>query len=151
METAKLVFEKLRELGLMPEVLEGIGCRFEYRQITMAYLSNENDENFLQFAVTGILDVGEENREDVLRLLGEANNALKVVKAVIFREDEVWLFYEHFTENCEELDYIIPQIVRSLYYSYQYFGEKLSTVGETGSAEEVIEGDVEMDNEGNEV
>lgn len=151
METEKLVFEKLRELGLMPEMLDEIGCRFEYRQVTMVYLNNESDENFLQFAVAGILDVSEENREDVLRLLNDANNALKVVKAVIFREDEVWLFYEHFTESCEDLDYVIPQIVRSLYYGYQYFGEKLSAAGETGSVEEVVEGEAETREEGNEI
>lgn len=89
----KKILEAFRDLGFKLEEEEGMGYSFNYEGLNLLYMYNENDEEFLNIALPGIVDVEEDRMLQICALLEKINSTLKYVKAYILG-NSVWLFYE---------------------------------------------------------
>ena len=87
------ILEAFRDLGFKLEEDEGMGYCFNYEGLNLLYMYNENDEEFLNIALPGIVEVEEDNMLQICALLEKINSTLKYIKAYILG-NSVWLFYE---------------------------------------------------------
>ena len=87
------ILEAFRDLGFKLEETEGMGYNFNYEGLNLLYMYNENDEEFLNIALPGIIEVEEDRMLQICALLEKINSTLKYVKAYILG-NSVWLFYE---------------------------------------------------------
>ena len=87
------ILEAFRELGFKLEEEEGMGYCFNYEGLNLLYMYNENDEEFLNIAIPGILEVEEDKMLQICALLEKINSTLKYIKAYMLG-NSVWLFYE---------------------------------------------------------
>ena len=87
------ILEAFKDLGFKLEETEGMGYSFNYEGLNLLYMYNENDEEFLNIALPGIVDVEEDRMLQICALLEKINSTLKYVKAYILG-NSVWLFYE---------------------------------------------------------
>ena len=87
------ILEAFRELGFKLEEEEGMGYSFNYEGLNLLYMYNENDEEFLNIAIPGILEVEEDKMLQICALLEKINSTLKYIKAYMLG-NSVWLFYE---------------------------------------------------------
>lgn len=87
------ILEAFRNLGFKLEEAEGLGYSFNYERLNLLYMYNKDDEDFLNIALPGIIEVEEDNRQQISAVLEKINSTLKYVKAYILGSS-VWLFYE---------------------------------------------------------
>ena len=87
------ILEAFRDLGFKLEEEEGMGYCFNYEGMNLLYMYNENDEEFLNIALPGIVEVESDNMLQICALLEKINSSLKYVKAYMLG-NSVWLFYE---------------------------------------------------------
>ena len=87
------ILEAFRELGFKLEEEEGMGYCFNYEGLNLLYMYNENDEEFLNIALPGIVEVEDDKMLQICALLEKINSTLKYIKAYILG-NSVWLFYE---------------------------------------------------------
>ena len=87
------ILEAFRELGFKLEEEEGMGYRFKYEGLNLLYMYNENDEEFLNIALPGIVEVEDDKMLQICALLEKINSTLKYIKAYMLG-NSVWLFYE---------------------------------------------------------
>ena len=87
------ILEAFRELGFKLEEEEGMGYCFKYEGLNLLYMYNENDEEFLNIALRGIVEVEEDKMLQICALLEKINSTLKYIKAYMLG-NSVWLFYE---------------------------------------------------------
>ena len=72
---------------------EGMGYCFNYEGLNLLYMYNENDEEFLNIALPGIVEVEDDKMLQICALLEKINSTLKYIKAYMLG-NSVWLFYE---------------------------------------------------------
>ena len=94
------ILEAFRELGFKLEEEEGMGYCFNYEGLNLLYMYNENDEEFLNIALPGIVDVEEDKMLQICTLLEKINSTLKYIKSYMLG-NSVWLFSER-QLFCEE-------------------------------------------------
>ncbi|MCF2634199.1 hypothetical protein [Prevotellamassilia timonensis] len=87
------ILEAFRELGFKLEEEEGMGYCFNYEGLNLLYMYNENDEEFLNIALPGIVEVEDDKMLQICALLEKINSTLKYIKAYMLG-NSVWLFYE---------------------------------------------------------
>ena len=87
------ILEAFRELGFKLEEEEGMGYFFNYEGLNLLYMYNESDEEFLNIALPGIVEVEEDGMLQICALLEKINSTLKYIKAYMVG-NSVWLFYE---------------------------------------------------------
>ena len=87
------ILEAFRELGFKLEEEEGMGYFFNYEGLNLLYVYNESDEEFLNIAIPGIVEVEEDRMLQICALLEKINSTLKYIKAYMVG-NSVWLFYE---------------------------------------------------------
>ena len=87
------ILEAFRDLGFKLEEEEGMGYCFNYEGLNLLYMYNESDEEFLNIALPGIVEVEEDRMLQICTLLEKINSTLKYVKTYMLG-NSVWLFYE---------------------------------------------------------
>ena len=87
------ILEAFRELGFKLEEEEGMGYCFKYEGLNLLYMYNESDEEFLNIALPGIVEVEDDKMLQICALLEKINSTLKYIKAYMLG-NSVWLFYE---------------------------------------------------------
>lgn len=87
------ILEAFRNLGFKLEEEEGMGYCFTYEGLNLIYVYNEDDEEFLNIALPGIMPVEGGKASQTFALLEKLNSTLKYVKAHMLG-DRIWLFYE---------------------------------------------------------
>ena len=87
------ILEAFRDLGFKLEEEEGMGYCFNYEGLNLLYMYNESDEEFLNIALPGIVEVEEDGMLQICALLEKINSTLKYIKAYMVG-NSVWLFYE---------------------------------------------------------
>ena len=87
------ILEAFRDLGFKLEEEEGMGYCFNYEGLNLLYMYNESDEEFLNIAIPGIVEVEEDRMLQICALLEKINSTLKYIKAYMLG-NSVWLFYE---------------------------------------------------------
>ena len=114
------VFDYLKQQGLVPTE-EEFGISFKYQMADFLILSDDDDQQFFRLAMPGIYSCTPENRLETLEDINVTNNAMKVIKASIFGETNVWLFFEQLLDSTPVSNDIIPRGINILLAGQQKF------------------------------
>ncbi len=106
------VLEALRTLGCEPKNLS-FCYGFDYEDMHYLFLPNDNDENFLSFALPGVLKFEDENPLPTYKLMDKLNSSVKYVKATNL-DGNAWLFYERELLGNEEMEEVVAAMIYSL-------------------------------------
>ena len=114
------VFDYLKQQGLVPTE-EEFGISFKYQMADFLILSDDEDHLFFRLAMPGIYSCTPENRLETLEAINVTNNDMKVIKASIFGETNVWLFFEQLLDSTPVFNDIIPRGINILLAGQQKF------------------------------
>ena len=114
------VFDYLKQQGLVPTE-EEFGISFKYQMADLLILSDDDDQQFFRLAMPGIYSCTPENRLETLEAINVTNNDMKVIKASIFGETNVWLFFEQLLDSTPVFNDIIPRGINILLAGQQKF------------------------------
>lgn len=114
------VFDYLKQQGLVPTE-EEFGISFKYQMADFLILSDDDDQQFFRLTMPGIFSCTPENRLETLEAINITNNDMKVIKATIFGETNVWLFFEQLLDSTPVFDDIIPRGINILLAGQQKF------------------------------
>ena len=141
------ILEAFKDLGFKLEETEGMGYSFNYEGLNLLYMYNENDEEFLNIALPGIVDVEEDRMLQICALLEKINSTLKYVKAYIFGNG-VWLFYERELFSEEDLMTVISRMILHLEAGLAFVHKAMTEIEETmandSSDEDAVDGAEEI-------
>ena len=118
------VLAQLEELGFALEEAGEYGYFFRFEGLNVLYMPDDDDENFLRFALPSIYDVTEENKDLVLEVVNNTNMAIKYSKTCVFGDD-VWVFYEYRLFGEDNLKGIIEHSMRLLQATFFLFHRKI--------------------------
>ena len=107
------ILEAFKALGFEMEELEGMGYGFEYEGKHFLYMYNEDDEDFLNISLPGVLDIDDENNTTFYQVMDKLNSTLKYVKAYKLN-DSMWLFYERELFGGEDLKQVLSRMILHL-------------------------------------
>ena len=124
------ILEAFRELGFKLEEEEGMGYCFNYEGLNLLYMYNENDEEFLNIALPGIVDVEEDKMLQICALLEKINSTLKYIKAYILG-NSVWLLYERQLFGEEDLLTVISRMILHLEAGLSFARKAMTEIEET--------------------
>lgn len=124
------ILEAFKDLGFKLEETEGMGYNFNYEGLNLLYMYNENDEEFLNIALPGIIEVEEGKMLQICALLEKINSTLKYVKAYIFGNG-VWLFYERELFSEEDLMTVISRMILHLEAGLAFVRKAMAEIEET--------------------
>ena len=114
------VFDYLKQQGLVPTE-EEFGISFKYQMADFLILSDDDDQQFFRLAMPGIYSCSPLNRLETLEAINVTNNDMKVIKASIFGETNVWLFFEQLLDSTPVFNDIIPRGINILLAGQQKF------------------------------
>ena len=114
------VFDYLKQQGLVPTE-EEFGISFKYQMADFLILSDDDDQQFFRLTMPGIYSCTPENRLETLEAINVTNNDMKVIKASIFGETNVWLFFEQLLDSTPVFNDIIPRGINILLAGQQKF------------------------------
>ena len=124
------ILEAFRDLGFKLEEEEGMGYCFKYEGLNLLYMYNENDEEFLNIALPGIIDVEEDRMLQICALLEKINSTLKYVKTYMLG-NSVWLFYEREIIGEEDLTTVISRMILHLEAGLVFAQKAMAEIEET--------------------
>jgi hypothetical protein len=106
------IVNQLKVMGF--ELIEVGHCAyaFQYENIWMSYF-NETDESCIRMTAPRIYDVTDDNREELLRIINKINGSINYTKITLWG-DNVWVFYEHYLLDGENIEVIIEHIIEVL-------------------------------------
>ena len=107
------ILEAFKAMGFAMEELEGMGYGFEYEGKHFLYMYNEDDEDFLNISLPGVLDIDDENDTTFYQVMDKLNGTLKYVKAYKLN-DSMWLFYERELFGGEDLKQVLSRMILHL-------------------------------------
>lgn len=125
MTTSEMVFDYLKEQGLVPKYNEAGHISFKYQMRSFLYLVNDNDKQFFQLTMPNIFTVTDDNRMAVMEAMNEVNDTTKVVKLVIPKSNRVWGVTEILMDGTPELDDLVPRLLNILLTAYKSFNDAL--------------------------
>ena len=123
MKTSELVFNYLKEEGLVPKY-DNDNIRFKYQMLNFLYYNNDEDAAFINLTLPCIYEVTDDNRLAVFEAMNEVNETTKVVKLTI-AGNQVWCATEILTDTTPELDDLFPRLLGILLTSRKKFYEKI--------------------------
>ncbi|MBR6347037.1 MAG: YbjN domain-containing protein [Bacteroidales bacterium] len=124
MNIKEQIVEFLSKQGLRPEI-EDDAIYFRYQMLNYYIQWDEEDANFLQIALPGVMDTDDNNRIDALEACNAVNDRRKVVKAVITPRGKVWILAEQLLDQDPALDDVIPRTINMLMQAYNIFLEEM--------------------------
>ncbi len=127
--------EYLKKEGFLPELTE-FGLQFKYETLDFVSFKDEEDELFLNLFFPQIFEVTDENRQDVLAALDQANSEVKVAKASVRFGNAVWVGVEMLLSENYDLGDIVPRSLNMMIYYRDIFYKNFS---ETPSGKRAIE------------
>lgn len=107
------ILEAFKALGFEMEELEGMGYGFDYEGKHFLYMYNEDDEDFLNISLPGVLDIDNENDTTFYQVMDKLNGTLKYVKAYKLN-NSMWLFYERELFGGEDLKQVLSRMILHL-------------------------------------
>ena len=124
------ILEAFRDLGFKLEEEEGMGYCFNYEGLNLLYMYNESDEEFLNIALPGIVEVEEDRMLQICALLEKINSTLKYVKTYMLG-NSVWLFYERELFGEEDLMTVISRMILHLEAGLSFARKAMAEIEET--------------------
>ena len=107
-----------------------MGYCINYEGLNLLYMYNENDEEFLNIALPGIVEVEEDNMLQICALLEKINSTLKYIKAYMLG-NSVWLFYERELFGEEDLMTVISRMILHLEAELVFARKAMAEIEET--------------------
>ena len=126
------ILKAFRSLGFKLEEEEGMSYSFNYEGHNFLYVYNEDDEEFLNIALPGIIEVDENKMLHACALMEKVNSTLKYIKAYMFG-DSIWLFYEHHLFGDEDLEKVISHLILHLDGGFVFARKAMTEIEETMS------------------
>lgn len=133
-ENIKNAFETL---GFELEELDDFGCKFEYEGSNYLWMYCDNDDDFLNIALPGVLDLEKTDEMLFYKLMDHLNGTLKYVK-VNMLYDSMWFFYERELLGNEDLERVIPRMTSHLYHAIEMLHKGLEECSTDASQEDSI-------------
>lgn len=133
-ENIKNAFETL---GFELEELDDFGCKFEYEGSNYLWMYCDNDDDFLNIALPGVLDLEKTDEMLFYKLMDHLNGTLKYVK-VNMLYDSMWFFYERELLGNEDLERVIPRMISHLYHAIEMLHKGLEECSTDASQEDSI-------------
>ena len=124
------ILKTFSDLGFKLEEEEGVGYSFNYEGLTLLYMYNESDEEFLNIALPGIVEVEEGRMLQTCALQEKINSTLKYVKAYMLG-NSVWLFYEREIIGEEDLTTVISRMILHLEAGLVFAQNAMAEIEET--------------------
>lgn len=113
------ILEAFSNLGFKLEEREENEYSFEYEDIRMLYIYNDNDEDYISVSVPGILSYEDCEMSQMYELMNKINLTLKYVKAYAVN-GIMWLSYEHKLMDSDNLIDVIYHITVHLEGAYGF-------------------------------
>lgn len=113
----------LSKEGLRPEE-KPYGFHYEFENLSFHVFWDADDPRYLSLTLPGIFDVDENNREDALCVANWINDNVKVVKALV-RKDDVWVVAEFLIDNTPDFEDLIPRMMKILNGARLSFYDKI--------------------------
>ena len=138
------ILEAFKALGFEMEELEGMGYGFQYEGKHFLYMYNEDDEDFLNISLPGVLDIDDENNTTFYQVMDKLNGTLKYVKAYKLN-DGMWLFYERELFGGEDLKQVLSRMILHLEAALMFLRRAMadSDDGDGGTATDASDADKE--------
>lgn len=133
-ENIKNAFETL---GFELEELDDFGCKFEYEGSNYLWMYCDNDDDFLNIALPGVLDLEKTDEMLFYKLMDHLNGTLKYVK-VNMLYDSMWFFYERELLGNEDLERVIPRMISHLYHAIEMLHKGLEECSTDASQEDSV-------------
>lgn len=151
------ILEAFNNLGFKLELEnDGVNYSFVYEGLNLLYLYNEDDENFLNISLPGIMEVEEDEVLKGCALMEKVNSTLKYIKAYMLGE-KVWLFYERELFGDEDLTMVISRMILHLEAGLRFARKAMAEIEESvdgnsdddgdGSVEEIEAREIEEDDD----
>ena len=113
MNLKELTQEYLRKEGFCPEETEfGLYFKCEGKNFLLIY--DDDDEQYFRLMMPCIFEMTDENEDEVYRAMNEVNSSVKVIKAYIMCENEVWLGFEVLVDTTPVVGDFIPRAISML-------------------------------------
>ena len=113
MNLKELTQEYLRKEGFCPEETDfGLYFKCEGKNFLLIY--DDDDEQYFRLMMPCIFEMTDENEDAVYRAMNEVNSSVKVIKAYIMRENEVWLGFEVLVDTTPVVGDFIPRAISML-------------------------------------
>lgn len=123
------VLDALKEMGFKVQEEDGGGYSFSYEDLTLLYLPNETDEQFLNLVLPGIIGKTEGKLLQLFTVMDKVNSTLKYVKAN-FLGDGVGLSYERELIGEEDLIAVLTHMILHLSSAYAYACKSMIEIDE---------------------
>lgn len=133
-ENIKNAFETL---GFELEEFDDFGCKFVYEGSNYLWMYCDNDDDFLNIALPGVLDLEKTDEMLFYKLMDHLNGTLKYVK-VNMLHDSMWFFYERELMGDEDLGHVIPRMISHLYHAIEMLHKGLQESATDSSTEDVM-------------
>lgn len=133
-ENIKNAFETL---GFELEELDDFGCKFGYEGSNYLWMYCDNDDDFLNIALPGVLDLEKTDEMLFYKLMDHLNGTLKYVK-VNMLYDSMWFFYERELLGNEDLERVIPRMISHLYHAIEMLHKGLEECSTDASQEDSV-------------
>ncbi len=128
------ILEAFGNLGFKLEDAGNGGYSFTYEGLNLLLLYNENDEDFLNIALPGIIEADDGKVLQICALMEKINSTLKYVKAYLFG-DSVWMFYERELLGGEDLPQVISRMILHLEAGLQFARKTITEIENTMTKE----------------
>ena len=113
------ILEAFSNLGFKLEERDENDYSFEYEDIRMLYIYNDDDEDYISISVPGILGFDDCGMSQMYELMNKINLTVKYVKAYAVN-DNMWLTYEHKLMDSDNLIDVIYHMIVYLEGAYRF-------------------------------
>lgn len=103
------VIEAFKALGFVLDQLDDFGYAFQYEGKNYVLLCNDDDENFLNITMPGVIGM-DDCKDSFYQIMDMFNNTLKYVKAYRI-DNDMWLVYERAIIGEEDLQAVISHMI----------------------------------------
>lgn len=124
------IYNAFQALGFKLNPLGEHFYRFEYEEITFAWLPNDDDPSFLNLAIPCILERKDINELTYYQIMDFINSTEMYIKANTY-SDGMWLFYEReLLGDEEDLENTLSHMILHLEASFQNFYQAVKAAHE---------------------
>ena len=113
MNLQELTKQFLQDEGFCPQETD-FGLAFKCEGRNFLLIHDDDDDQYFRLMMPCIFEMTEENEEAVFKALNEVNSSVKVIKAYIMCENEVWLGFEVLVDSTPVVGDFLPRAIAML-------------------------------------
>ena len=113
MNLKELTLQYLQQEGFCPQETK-FGLAFKCEGKNFLLIHDDDDDQYFRLMMPCIFEMTDDNKEAVLQALNEVNSSVKVIKAYIMCENEVWLGFEVLVDSTPVVGDFVPRAISML-------------------------------------